>query len=218
MNNNDYQNKFYNIKLELLSKFERSRLEEKGFPVYFHKFPPALYLAWSRIFTAQKLLLNVKGRTALDYGSGLGVMLPFLRKQYDEVFATDEDLEITKFVTQGLGLNAVKFLERVLSDGYKNYFDVIVALDVLEHVEDLAQVYALFMSITAKNGIWIISGPTENFLYKGARKLAGTSGKGHVRNIYDVFREIPGNVVCEKIYTLPWGIPLFLVGKFRNLY
>ena len=217
MRKNNYKEQFSKVEAELISKFGRKRLEETAFPVYFNKFPLAAYLGWSRIFTAQKLLAGKHGNTALDFGGGLGVSLPYLAEHYNQVIACDIDPEITKFVVQRLGLDRVRIVSNILECKPNCSFNTILALDVLEHVENLRDTYESFKSVTTQDGVWIISGPTENFLYKFARKIARTTGEGHVRNIYDVFNEVPEDMVCEKIYTLPWGIPLFLVGKFRKI-
>ncbi len=217
MNFKDYKNKFQNVEDLLVSTFGRKRLEETAFPVYYNKFPPASYLGWSRVETAQKLLSGIHGRTALDFGAGLGAMLPYLASHYDKVVALDLDPEITRLMKKELNLTSVEVVKNINESKIKSNFDVIVALDVLEHVIDLPEVYELFNSVTPNKGVWIISGPTENFLYKFARRITNTSGEGHVRNIYDVFNEIPKDMICEKIYRLPWGIPLFLIGRFKKI-
>jgi len=217
MNYPEYKSQFHNVEQELISRFGRERLEETAFPVYFNNFLPASYLGWSRVFTAQKLLSGIKGNAALDFGSGLGVSLPFLKQNFKKVIACDTDPEITEFMIENLRLESIEVIKTIPEREQNLKCDAIIALDVLEHVENLAKVYQSFDSVTADNGVWIISGPTENFIYKLARRIARTAGGAHVRNIYDVFREIPNYMICEQVYTLPWGLPLFLVGRFRRV-
>lgn len=217
MKQSDYRSQFYAVEEELISKFGRQRLEETGFPVYFNKFLPASYLGWSRVFTAQKLLSGMQGNSALDFGSGLGVSLPYLTKNYKRVVACELDIEVTEFMVRKLGLGSVELVRNISECKPDHWFDTIVALDVLEHVENLPAVFQSFRSVTANDGIWIISGPTETLFYKLARKIARTCGKGHVRTVYDVFNEIPGNMICEKVCQLPCGMPLFLIGRFGNI-
>lgn len=212
----NYKKQFNELEEDLISKFGRERLEETAFPVYFNRFPFVSYLGWSRIFTAQKLLKEVQGKRVLDFGSGLGVMLPYLAKNYEHVISLDSDSEVTSFVADKLKLNNVEIIKKISQCDLKIKYDAIIALDVLEHVENLKEIYDFFTTITSDNGSWIISGPTENALYKTARLIARTTGEGHVRNIYDVFNDIPSNMKCEKQHVLPWGIPLFLVGKFSK--
>ncbi len=64
--------------------------------------------------------------------------------------------------------------------------DLIVALDVLEHVESLADVLGRLASLMKAGGIMLVSGPTENLLYRIGRKVVGFSGHYHERSIRDV--------------------------------
>lgn len=217
MNQKEFQKRFKGTEKDLVERFGHQRLEEMGFPVYFHSFPPASYLGWERVRAAQKLLRGCSGDSALDFGSGLGVMLPFLTQSYRHVTACEREVEVTQFVATELGYQSIEFIKKISECKPDTRFDAVVSLDVLEHVEDLDETMNWFVNVTAKDGVWVISGPTENKFYKTARMIAGTRGKGHVRNIYDVFDSFPSNMKCEKIYTLPWGIPLFLVGKFRRI-
>ena len=52
-------------------------------------------------------------------------------------------------------------------------FDIIYALDVLEHINDLEPYVTLFSKLLVPGGTVIISGPTENIFYKIGRKIAG---------------------------------------------
>jgi 2-polyprenyl-3-methyl-5-hydroxy-6-metoxy-1,4-benzoquinol methylase len=214
---NSYKKPFIDLKNRLLDAFGEARLEETAFSVYYNKFSFAAYLGWARIRKAQKILsTNPDKNIVLDFGSGLGVMLPYLTGHYREVIAVDSDPEITRFVIEGLNLKSVRLLKNLSEFDGKNV-DTILALDVLEHVEDLRGVFDSLNRITAGGGVWIISGPTENFLYRCARRLARTSGKGHVRSIYDVIKAVPKEMNCEKIFRLPFIIgPLFLVACFRK--
>jgi 2-polyprenyl-3-methyl-5-hydroxy-6-metoxy-1,4-benzoquinol methylase len=181
--------------------------------------PPAAYLGWSRIRHAQRLLDGASAtRAALDFGPGLGVMLPFLVERFDRVVACDEDPEVTGFMTERLGLDGVDVTNAVPPpNSLGSRYDAVLALDVLEHVEDLDGILATLLSETADNGVWIISGPTENAIYRMMRKLSRTRGEGHVRSIYDVFDAIPPAMRREKVQRLPFGVPLFLIGRFRRV-
>lgn len=208
------QAEFARFAQPLLDRFGASRLEETAFPSYFNSFPPAAWLAWRRVHWAQRML-NPSGRAALDFGSGLGVMLPFLSRQFGRVVAADLDTEVTGFMVEQLGLgSSVDVVEQAGSLQPPQRFDAIVALDVLEHVDDLSAIYDTLLPLTAPGGVWVISGPTENLLYRGARAVARTSGEGHVRTIHDVFDGVPDSMVLEQRRRLPFGMPLFLVGRF----
>ncbi len=201
---------------DLALQFGEARLEETAYPVYTNTFGPASYLGWSRISHAQRMLSGHRGERALDFGAGLGVMLPFLSQHYRLVDAVDLDPEPTKVMVERMNLANVD----VRSDmpAPPESFDLVSALDVLEHVDDLTGIYRNFVRITAPGGRWVISGPTENWLYKAMRKVARTTGEGHVRTIYDVFDEVPDQMERVDTVRLPFGspVPLFLVGIYQR--
>jgi 2-polyprenyl-3-methyl-5-hydroxy-6-metoxy-1,4-benzoquinol methylase len=200
----------------LLGLVGRSELEETAWPVYTNTFGPAAYLGWSRVVHAQRLFGTGGQRNrALDFGSGLGVMLPFLSQHFGEVAALDLDTRSTEFMVKQMGLRNV-VVTRDLDRDAPGTFDAVVALDVLEHVPDLEPIYQDLLSRTAPAGNWVISGPTENLLYRAMRWVARTSGEGHVRTIQDVFAAVPTCMQRTKIVKLPFGSPspLFLVGRF----
>lgn len=92
-------------------------------------------------------------------------------------------------------------------------FDLINALDVLEHVDDLPRALSQLMNLLKSNGQLLVSGPTENILYQIGRKLAGPeySGAYHERGIAEIKRELDRIAHIEHIATLYQPIPLFEV-------
>lgn len=167
------------------------------------------------MFTAQRLLADLRGQSVLDFGSGLGVLLPYLEENFRDVVACDRDAEITEFMIRRLNLRHVQVV-RSVSDCHGRGFDVVLALDILEHVGDLPEMLRSLEDLTTKDGSWVVSGPTENVLYRLGRKIARTTGEGHVRTIYDVLEEIRGHMTCERQFKLPPAMPFFLVALFRK--
>jgi SAM-dependent methyltransferase len=170
---------------------------------------------WRRVFTAQRLLTDFGGQSVLDFGSGMGVLLPYLEENFRHVVACDRDAEITEFMMRRLNLKHVEVI-RSISDCQGHGFDVVVALDILEHVDDLSKTIRSLEDLTAKDGRWVVSGPTESALYRLGRKIARTTGEGHVRTIYDVLEEIRGHMTCEIQCKLPPVAPFFLVALLRK--
>jgi 2-polyprenyl-3-methyl-5-hydroxy-6-metoxy-1,4-benzoquinol methylase len=92
-------------------------------------------------------------------------------------------------------------------------FDLINALDVLEHVDDLPRTLSELLNLLKPGGRLVVSGPTENILYQMGRKLAGPeySGDYHERGIAEIKRELARLAHVRQIATLYWPIPLFEV-------
>jgi trans-aconitate methyltransferase len=90
-------------------------------------------------------------------------------------------------------------------------FDLITALDVLEHVQDLPRTLEALLRLLSPAGTLVVSGPTENVLYRIGRRLAGSeySGDYHERGIGVVRRELGRLARVESIASLYWPVVLF---------
>ena len=63
----------------------------------------------------------------------------------------------------------------------------------------------------------MISGPTENALYRLMRRIAWTTGdESHVRNVRSVLDEVPARMHRVQSRRLPFGLPLFVVARFER--
>ena len=58
-------------------------------------------------------------------------------------------------------------------------------------------------------GQLLVSGPTENFLYRIGRTIAGFSGEQHVTNIYAIENVLAERLERVAVKTSPFGVPLF---------
>jgi len=88
-------------------------------------------------------------------------------------------------------------------------------MDVLEHVDDLERTLFDIRRIMKPEGLLIITGPTENALYRCGRRLSGFSGIYHQRNIYDIESEaLRGFQLLKRRVLFPL-CPLFLVLEMR---
>jgi 2-polyprenyl-3-methyl-5-hydroxy-6-metoxy-1,4-benzoquinol methylase len=105
-------------------------------------------------------------------------------------------------------LDASQVLISELSSGS---FDLINALDVLEHVDDLSRTLSELLALLKPGGRLVVSGPTENILYQIGRKLAGPefSGDYHERGTPEIKRELARRARVQQIATLYWPVPLF---------
>jgi 2-polyprenyl-3-methyl-5-hydroxy-6-metoxy-1,4-benzoquinol methylase len=151
----------------------------------------------------------------LDFGCGSGVMLPFLTQHSQHVIAMDIDLVPLQHVTNHIPLaekvQVIDANQTTLSQLTPNSFDLINALDVLEHVKDLPCTLKELLHLLKPKGQLLISGPTENVLYQIGRKLAGTefSGDYHERGTAEIKDELTRLADVRQIAVLYWPVPLF---------
>lgn len=201
---------------QVLSDAEPGRLDEIGFPAYSHANPLIKWLFWKRLHAVMD---HVERRApwgrALDFGCGSGVMLPFLSKVCVEVVAADVDLlPLERMKTHMPLASNIKEWDvsgPVLAQAAAASFDLIIALDVLEHVRDLPWTLGHLLRLLGKRGELVISGPTENVLYRFGRRLAGPeySGEYHERGVAEIRSTLQQKVEVQQIATLYWPMPLF---------
>jgi 2-polyprenyl-3-methyl-5-hydroxy-6-metoxy-1,4-benzoquinol methylase len=151
----------------------------------------------------------------LDFGCGSGVMLPYLASISTQVTAMDVDLlpiqSVQKYIPLSSNVDVKDATKIAIHDLPQNSFDLIIALDVLEHVHDLPQTLQELLALLKPAGRLVVSGPTENILYRLGRKVAGPeySGAYHERGIAEIKNELLKTAKLKHIATLYWPFPLF---------
>jgi 2-polyprenyl-3-methyl-5-hydroxy-6-metoxy-1,4-benzoquinol methylase len=191
-------------------------LDEAAFPAYAHRNPIIDRIFWGRLAEAELFLRTRSLSDVLDFGCGSGVMSFIIADFAKRVVATD--IQPVAFDRMR---RAVDFPSNVqfatdfeLADKrFEGSFDAIIALDVLEHIQDLQQVLQNFKRLLKPRGIAVISGPTENVLYRIGRRIAGErfTGDYHVSNIGKIEAECRRHGSVQMLATLSPILPLFKV-------
>lgn len=200
----------------------RDDLLEAAFYAYAHRNPLIDFLFWRRLSVAERYVLSKGAKRILDFGSGSGVMSYCLAKSECIVTGFDIDQkpldEVRRFVDFP---ETIEFIGKEAMDSarYNETFDCIIALDVLEHIEDLSEFVALAKRVLKQDGFVVVSGPTENILYQIGRKIAGKqfTGTYHVSNIARIKERLAKDMRVEHISTLFPGVPLFELFVARNV-
>ncbi len=196
---------------ELDSGLPSEVTDEMAIPTHTHWNPLIRWLFWRRYEEIARLAELDRGLAVLDFGCGIGVFLPTLCAAAGKVVAIDLFPQYARHFCRQQGL-AVTFADGLdaVEDGS---LDVIVAADVLEHIDDLEPLLATFRSKLTAGGRLLISGPTENLVYKLGRVLAGFGGKGdyHVTNVHVLERDIAQACFAPgRSSNLPFAIPPYL--------
>ena len=221
---NSYKSRYRNAILQVLAKAEPGRLDEAAFPAYSHRNPLINWLFWQRL---RKVMEYIQQPTpyghVLDFGCGSGVMLPHLSQISSQVTAMDVDLlpleRVQTFIPLANNVEVKDAGRNGVIDLPASSFDLVIALDVLEHVKDLPRTLKELLILLKPDGQLIVSGPTENILYQIGRKIAGPeySGTYHERGIAEIRNELIRLAHIEPIATLYWPIPLFEVFTAKKL-
>ena len=106
--------------------------------------------------------LGKKNLTILEVGPGLGNNIEILKK-----YGSLDILEVDKYFLENLKINNSKSINEFYSDidQIKNKYDLIVLLDVLEHVEEPIQLLNDLGNILFDNGKLVIGVPANKSLW-----------------------------------------------------
>jgi len=204
--------------IEILTKTEFEGINSSikdgmAIPSYNHKNPLIRWLMWKRYEMIFKIANLDNTKVVYEFGCGIGLFLPTLFKYSKKVYATDIYPQFAKKLSHdyNLDISFVDSIEQINED-----LDIIICADVLEHIQDIKPIILKWHKKLKKDGKLIISGPTENFLYKIGRFIAGFSGKGdyHVHNIKDILETIKSNGYILKTQK---SLPTKLLELFRIL-
>ncbi|MDT7831664.1 class I SAM-dependent methyltransferase [Flavobacteriaceae bacterium S356] len=202
---------------EMLVKTNDSyELGEAALPAYAHKNPMIDWLFWKRIQIAYNHANNTKKakNKILDFGCGSGVLSYMLAQNNHDVIACDIEFSPLNLVKKSIKFPSnIHFVEgNILHKNLEsNSFDIIYALDVLEHIDDLEPYIKLFDQLLTPDGLILVSGPTENSLYKLGRKLAGNrfTGDYHVTNITKIKKAFSPYLEVSSLRKLLFPVVLF---------
>lgn len=180
-----------------LAEAERGSLNDMAFPAYSHRNPVINWLFWQRLRVVMQFVeRRAPFEQVLDFGCGSGVMLPFLGGHSKRVLGLDVDLRGYQTMSRRLRLAAnidvCDVKQSPLASLPAASFDLITALDVLEHVGDLPATLRGLVRPLKPGGWLVVCGPTENIFYRIGRRLAGFefSGAYHERGIHEVRAEL----------------------------
>jgi SAM-dependent methyltransferase len=206
---------------------DAAQRDEMAGPSYLHAIPFVRWMFWKRLDVVTRLLMagtDAYG-SGLDFGCGLGVLLPTLSRVAQRVYATDLVMAPARRLAAALHLDNVAFVdpaslaERITPAS----LDFVVSADVLEHVDDLPGVVDRFHRLLKPGGRLVVSGPTENAIYKAGRVLVGFGGKGDyhhtdIHRIHDhIGRRGSGFTVAgRRVLPLAGIVEAFYIYSYRK--
>jgi 2-polyprenyl-3-methyl-5-hydroxy-6-metoxy-1,4-benzoquinol methylase len=186
--------------------------EESCVPSYVHPNPFAAFVSWRRLFVAANMGNRLVGRPAkvLDFGSSVGELSHILDYAGEYHFVESDDASAQFLLAQNDRARRL-----ALSEVPQSSYDIIFAIDSLEHNEDFAGLLEDLSKRLKPEGILILSGPTENALYQLGRRIAGFEGDYHHTTIFDIERSAAQRLQLLQLRTVPFGIPLFRITAWK---
>jgi ubiquinone/menaquinone biosynthesis C-methylase UbiE len=152
-------------------------------PEYDSAFFLVKNLFWDRIHRAVQLAEVADGSRVLDVGCGIGYLCREVRKKNSACALTGIDINVNveKLAVPNCRFMVADITRLSLPD---NSFDIVFALDSLEHIADIAGAMTVIKRILKPQGTFVVSGPTESAFYKmlpfsDQRHLFGKKRPGH---------------------------------------
>ncbi len=158
--------------------------EESCVPSYVHSNWAAAYVSWARLFRAASLArgLAPAPRRILDFGSSVGELGHLVSRDGEGYDFIEEDAHSIDYLQARLPKARKTSLETAEAQAY----DQIFAIDSLEHNTNFAELLEILVGKLSPGGVLILSGPTENGLYRLGRRIAGFDGHYHETTIYHI--------------------------------
>ena len=213
--------RFEEMRKTLSEKLGKELVDESALPSYLHSNPLIPWIVWKRLAT----VLELAGEKALsgnvlDFGCGTGSLLPSLCSTAKKVFGTDLHLDFSEQLVADERLPADLLTPEELDEHIADKsLSLITAVEVLEHIDDSAELLAKLKGYLKDDGLFVVSLPTENFIYGVCRAIAGFKGDYHKKNADDIHKDIEaaGFVAKERKY-LPFPLlpSLFVVTAFAK--
>lgn len=111
---------------------------------------------------------GLKDKKILDFGAGSGTYADMFKKQGTMVECVEPDKSLQKILTSK-GYRVASYADKLKPNSY----DIIYALNVMEHVEDDHLVFDQLAKALKKNGVIIIYVPAFQSIYTSMDRLVG---------------------------------------------
>jgi SAM-dependent methyltransferase len=137
------------------------------------------------------------------------------------VIGVDLVLDAARLWKERKGLDRVRLVaaDAVDAELADHSVDVVVAAEVLEHIDDLGPTLALFRRVLKPDGALLVSLPTENRAYRFGRRLAGFDGHFHVHDAHSIDGVIRGSDFRRESSSwipLPGPLSIYLVARYSS--
>jgi len=181
-------------------------------PSYCHPNWLAAGVAWWRLVKVAALCRrHGPFEPLLDFGAATGEVAHLLGDVGDYHFV-ESDEALAKALVEWQPQARRERLESLP----EKKFRVILALDSLEHNEDVGSIVRRLVASLREDGVLIVSGPTESALYRLGRRIAGFGGHYHKQTVYDVEAAIASVLEPAGVVRVPPLVPLFRISLWRR--
>lgn len=201
-------------------------IAEMAIPSYLYGNALSRWFAWRKVEKIIEMCGDLRNANIMDFGCGTGILFNYLQQGSQVLYGVDIELEFAKEMANQLNMKQTKFfhpdkIDNIIPD---SSLDIVIAANVLEHVPSLSWCLELFWKKLKEGGFIIISGPTENKIYRTGRTLLRLlghkefTGEYHETDINQIFNSANKLNFIEikkiKIPNIINPIALYWIGKF----
>lgn len=161
----------------------------------------------------RRLDLNLQNLKVAEIGCGNGLV----QYQFSKYYRIDVD---------GFDLNEIALQKSVATEQnlflydihekkpeYKNYYDLLILFDVIEHIDDQIQFVNSALYHLKKGGILAVNVPALQSLYSDYDLAAGHIRRYNINSI----KLLEKNLTIKKLILTYWGFPLLPILIIRKL-
>ena len=152
----------------------------------------------------------------LDFGCGPGNMLDFLKK-YGDVYGVDASFDAIEFCRNRNYKNTSIISDLPLKFNDES-FDIITAIDVLEHIEDDERVIAEFYRLIKINGMIFITVPAFMLLWGDHDELYFHKRRYLTKNIQNKLIKYNFKILKISYFETIYFLPLLAVRKLKKFF
>jgi ubiquinone/menaquinone biosynthesis C-methylase UbiE len=154
--------------------------------------------------------------TILDLGCGMGALTKELMV-YGDVYGLDFSSESIKFCKER-GLNNVFQGDATNIPFDDQKFDIVLSLDVLEHIQDHDKAVKEVKRVLKQNGLFIAFVPAFMSLWSVNDDLSEHKRRYTKRELNNVIINNGFTVKRSSYFNTVLFIPIFLIRKFNNIF
>lgn len=142
----------------------------------------------ANVLSQIKKLAKGKDLKILDVGCGTGYLLKELQKKYIDAYGIDISKQSLSFCKKR-DLNNLKHWDIEKNPYPQMTFDIVLALDVIEHIKDDNQAMKNIAKSLKKDGIVIFASPAFPYLWSYWDKLAGHYRRYDKKSLIKLFED-----------------------------
>lgn len=165
----------------------------------------------------RKYLKQNKENKIVDVGCGSGLMLNAL-KEFGIVYGIDYSDEAIRFSKQVFDGEVSKgsLPDDIPYPG--GFFNLVLALDVLEHIDDDSRALARIKDILTYNGICIITVPAHSFLWSGHDVVHGHKRRYTMKELKGKLRDENLKILKISYYNTFLFVPILIARLMNKIF